>query len=230
MRKKVVPAGWPQAGESYGRTRQGKPRWSCPNCRRTFVGKNAAHRPHRPQPPPRSGECATARHRIVDGTRIEGRNGVGAVLDAARSAGVYAAPEMTEGPAHLTPFCTPVAAHGCAPIRAPLDGNPHLIRIVRRLGPTLVIQCWLVHSQRQGLSWCRRPPNVEMPTTGAPCFTQSGRSTRRLTASPSSLRSRPGNAGMGTAWRRLPNPGGRQRSQARPESVARRVAEHGSVS
>lgn len=65
---------------------------------------------------------------------------------------------MTEGPAHLPPFCTQVAAHGCAPISAPIAGNPHLIRIVRRLWPTLVIQRCLVHSQRQGLSWCRRHP------------------------------------------------------------------------
>lgn len=44
------------------------------------------------QPPPRSGECATARHLIVDGTRIERRNGVMAVMDAARSAVVYGPP------------------------------------------------------------------------------------------------------------------------------------------
>ena len=110
------------------------------------------------QPPPRSGECATARQLIVDGTRSERRNGGVAVRDAARSAVVYAAPEMTEDPAPLPPFGTQLAAHGCAPISAPIDGNPHLIRILRRLWPPLVIQRCLVHIQRQGLSWCRRHP------------------------------------------------------------------------
>lgn len=110
------------------------------------------------QPPPRSGECATARQLIVDGTRIERRNGGVAGRDAARAAVVYAAPEMTEGPAPLPPVGTQLAAHGCAPIRAPIDGNPHLIRILRRLWPTLVSQRCLVHIQRHGLSWCRRHP------------------------------------------------------------------------
>ena len=95
---------------------------------------------------------------ILDGPFLDRRKGVFAVMDAARFAVVDAAPDMAEGPAHLQPFCTTLAHHGFTPCSATVDGNRHLLRILRQVWPTIVIQRCLVHIQRQGLSWCRQSP------------------------------------------------------------------------
>ena len=110
------------------------------------------------QPPPLACEFSAARQLILDGTFLAHRKGVFAVMDAARFAVVYAAPDMAEGPAHLQPFCTTLAHHGFTPCSVTVDGNRHLLRILRQVWPTIVIQRCLVHIQRQGLSWCRQSP------------------------------------------------------------------------
>ena len=79
-------------------------------------------------------------------------------MEATRFAVAYAAPELAEGPAHLEPCCTMLAAHGLAPLSVPSDSTPHLLRILRRLWPPRLIQRWLVHLQRHGLRWCRQQP------------------------------------------------------------------------
>ena len=110
------------------------------------------------RPPPRRPDCSASRYLLFDGTMLAHRKGVFAVMDAGRFAVVAAAPEMAETPAHLQPFCTTLAQHGFAPLSATVDGNPHLLRLLRRQWPTIRIQRCLVHIQRQGLSWCRRQP------------------------------------------------------------------------
>jgi len=110
------------------------------------------------QAPPLLADLSKHQHLLFDGTFINKRKGVFVVMDAAPYSVVHAAPEMAEGPAHLTPFCTLLAQRGLAPLSATVDGNPHLIRILRRLWPTILIQRCLVHIQRQGLCWCRRYP------------------------------------------------------------------------
>lgn len=181
--------------QRYGINRQGKQRWHCRQCARTFVWRNPANRYqqrrvwferwimegytvrqlaaqsgysprtlHRiiahwlQQAPPLASELSAARHLILDGTFLDRRKGVFAVMDAARFAVVYAAPEMAEGPVHLQPFCATLAHYGVTPLSATVDGNLHLIRILRQVWPTIVIQRCLVHIQRQGLSWCRQMP------------------------------------------------------------------------
>ena len=64
------------------------------------------------QPPPLAGEFSAARHLILEGTFLDRRKGVFAVMDAARFAGVDAAPDIAEGPAHVQPFCTTRAHYG----------------------------------------------------------------------------------------------------------------------
>lgn len=110
------------------------------------------------RPPPLPADFSACRHLLFDGTSVAHRKGVFAVMDAARFAVVYAAPEMAEGPTHLQPFCARLARHGLAPLSATVDGNPHMLRLLRRQWPTIRIQRCLVHIQRQGLSWCRRQP------------------------------------------------------------------------
>jgi len=109
-------------------------------------------------PPPIHPELSTPRYLIWDGTFINGRKGVFAVMDANGFSVIHGAPEMAEGPGHLYPFCFQLKQHGLIPISATVDGNPHLMRILRLLWPGISIQRCLVHIQRQGLMWCRRYP------------------------------------------------------------------------
>lgn len=110
------------------------------------------------RPPARRLDCSASRSRLFDGTVLAHRKGVFAVMDAGRFAVVAAAPEIAEPPAHLQPFCATLAPHGLAPLRATVDGTPHVLRLLRRLWPTIRMQRCLVHIQRPGLSWCRRQP------------------------------------------------------------------------
>ena len=110
------------------------------------------------RPPARRPDCSASRYLLFDGTMLAHRKGVCAVMDAGRFAVVAAAPEMAEPPAPLQPFCATLAQHGFAPLSATVDGNPHVLRLVRRLWPTIRIQRGLVPMQRQGLSGCRRQP------------------------------------------------------------------------
>ena len=98
------------------------------------------------------------RYLILDGTFLDQRKGVFAVMDAESFSLIHAAPEMAEGPAHLIPFCSKLAQQGLMPISATIDGNPHLSQALRLVWPDILIQRCLVHIQRQGLMWCRRYP------------------------------------------------------------------------
>jgi len=109
-------------------------------------------------PPPNNTDLSVYRYLLLDGTFINQRKGVFAVMDAERFSVIHGAPEMAEGPAHLHPFCSILLQHGLVPTSATVDGNPHLIRILRLLWPEILIQRCLVHIQRQGLSWCRQHP------------------------------------------------------------------------
>lgn len=109
-------------------------------------------------PPPITTDLCTARYLILDGTFLDQRKGVFAVMDAKRFSVIHAAPDMAEGPAHLQPFCCTLAQRGLVPQSATVDGNPHLMSILRRVWPKILIQRCLVHIQRQGLSWCRQYP------------------------------------------------------------------------
>lgn len=95
---------------------------------------------------------------ILDGTFLEHRKGVFAVMDAEHFAVVYAEPCVSEGPAPMQRICQALAKGGAMPKSATVDGNPHLIKALRQQWPSIVIQRCLVHVQRQGLSWCRRFP------------------------------------------------------------------------
>lgn len=109
-------------------------------------------------PSPNNARLAGYRYLILDGTFLDQRKGVFAVMDTERYSVIYGAPEMAEGPPHLYPFCSTLAQKGLVPISATVDGNPHLMRILRLLWPDIMIQRCLVHIQRQGLSWCRQYP------------------------------------------------------------------------
>lgn len=98
------------------------------------------------------------RYLILDGTFLERRRGVFAVMDAERSRVVHNAHNVTEGPADMQRICAALVERAMQPKTATVDGNPHLIKTLRLVWPEIIIQRCLVHIQRQGLSWCRRFP------------------------------------------------------------------------
>ena len=55
--------------------------------------------------PAEQDELSAHRHLLLDGTFIDGRKGIFAVMDAKHYAIIYAASEMAEGPSYLNPFC-----------------------------------------------------------------------------------------------------------------------------
>jgi len=99
-----------------------------------------------------------ARYLIFDGTMIENRRGPFAMMNALDHSVVYAQTHISESPVDLTKFCNFLYHQGLFPQSATVDGNPHMIRILRLLWPELLIQRCLFHIQRQGLMWCRRFP------------------------------------------------------------------------
>lgn len=109
-------------------------------------------------PPLNESQLAAHRHLLLDGTFLDRRKGIFAVMEAKGCSVIYGASDMTEGPSHLYPFCSRLKQQGLLPHSATVDGNPHLMRILRMLWPRILIQRCLVHIQRQGLMWCRRYP------------------------------------------------------------------------
>lgn len=109
-------------------------------------------------PPANEIELAAHRHLLLDGTFLDQRKGIFAAMEAKACSIIYGASEMAEGPGHLYPFCSHLKQHGLLPHSATVDGNLHLMRILRMLWPGILIQRCLVHVQRQGLMWCRRYP------------------------------------------------------------------------
>lgn len=61
---------------------------------------------------------------------------------------------------HLLIFFTQVRSQGINPISCTVDGNPHVIKALRHVWPSILIQRCIVHVQRQGLMWCRIHPKT----------------------------------------------------------------------
>ena len=57
-------------------------------------------------------------------------------------------------------FFQPLKTKGLGPVSCTVDGNPQVMRTLKKLWPSIIIQRCLVHVQRQGLMWCRRYPKT----------------------------------------------------------------------
>ncbi len=110
------------------------------------------------RPPALADDLSAVRFMIFDGTFLEHRTGVFAVMNAERNNVVYAEPHASEGPTDMRRVCQSLARRAATPQSATTDGNPHLLRALRHQWSPIIIQRCLVHIQRQGLSWCRRFP------------------------------------------------------------------------
>lgn len=96
---------------------------------------------------------------LFDGTFIDGRKSIVALMDNSDHgvrAGKYGIAENSLP--QLTSFLMPLIQQGLCPESATVDGNSQVIKLFRSLWPRITIQRCLVHIQRQGMMWCRRFP------------------------------------------------------------------------
>lgn len=99
------------------------------------------------------------RYLLFDGTFIHRPISLVALMDARTNTvicGKYGVKENSEQ--QVTAFFNNLKAKGLNPISCTVDGNPQVIKVLRKLWPDIVIQRCLVHIQRQGLMWCRVNP------------------------------------------------------------------------
>lgn len=95
---------------------------------------------------------------ICDGTFLEHRTGIYALMDAHRKEVVHGEFDVPEGASGLIRVYQQLKARGVAPVTATVDGNPQQMQYLRFVWPSIKLQRCTVHVQRQGLSWCRRHP------------------------------------------------------------------------
>jgi len=109
-------------------------------------------------PPTNPFASSSVRYIICDGTFLEHRTGIYAMMNANTKRLIYAAYDMPEGGHKLHAEYQTLSANGFNPVSATVDGNPQQIKYLRLAWPSIIIQRCIVHIQRQGLSWCRRNP------------------------------------------------------------------------
>jgi hypothetical protein len=112
-------------------------------------------------PPAPSWNLEQCRHFILDGTFLHRPHSLIALMEAQTHmlvAGQYGVPENSEP--KLLEFFEGLKQTGLNPRSFNVDGNPNVIRVIRKLWPNVIVQRCLVHVQRQGLSWCRISPRT----------------------------------------------------------------------
>jgi hypothetical protein len=111
------------------------------------------------QMPKNKFDLSSTKHIIFDGSFIRRRTGVVAVMDANLNrvvAGDYGIKENSIP--QLLLYFNSLKLEGLCPKSATIDGNPHVIKALKIIWPSIIIQRCLVHIQRQGLMWCRISP------------------------------------------------------------------------
>jgi len=104
---------------------------------------------------------AQYRHFVFDGTFLHRPRSLVALMDAQTHTlitGQYNIPENSES--KLMEYFAGLKQAGLNPDSFTIDGNPQVMKVLRRLWPEVMIQRCLVHIQRQGLSWCRTSPRT----------------------------------------------------------------------
>jgi hypothetical protein len=100
-------------------------------------------------------------HFILDGTFLHRPRSLVALMDAETHTVVAGQYGVSENSDHqLLEFFKHLIPAGLHPRSFTIDGNPTMIRVLRKIWPDILIQRCLVHIQRQGLSWCRTSPKT----------------------------------------------------------------------
>ncbi len=110
------------------------------------------------RPPTLELDVEKIRSVICDGTFLEHRTGIYAVMDGVTHRLIKAAYDVPEGGSALTTVYSSLRDRGLWPRSATIDGNPQQMRYLRQVWPRIKLQRCTVHVQRQGLSWCRAHP------------------------------------------------------------------------
>ena len=111
------------------------------------------------KPPELRKDLSCIKHMLFDGTFIHGRKSIVVVMNNSKHevyAGQYGIAENSIPQLKL--FFQPLKDNGLYPKSATVDGNPHVIKLLKEMWPHIVIQRCLVHIQRQGMMWCRKFP------------------------------------------------------------------------
>ena len=113
-------------------------------------------------PPPTSSlDPGAARYLLFDGTFLDRYHSLAVLMSRQTHQlvrGQFGVREHSEP--DLRTFFEPMVAEGLFPRSFTVDGNRHVINVLRSLWPNAAIQRCLVHIQRQGLSWCRISPKT----------------------------------------------------------------------
>ena len=112
-------------------------------------------------PPKSVVEPQTGRYLLFDGTFLHRPHSIVVLMDGQTHQlvrGQFGVRENSEP--ELRAFFEPMIVEGLRPRSFTVDGNPQVIRVLRKLWPDAAIQRCLVHIQRQGLSWCRNSPKT----------------------------------------------------------------------
>ena len=112
-------------------------------------------------PPGITGSLKKYRYLIFDGTFLHRPVSIAVLMDASTGrviCGRYGVSENSES--QLSHFFMSLKDKGLSPVSCTVDGNPQVIKVLRKIWPDIIIQRCLVHIQRQGLSWCRRYPKT----------------------------------------------------------------------
>jgi len=98
------------------------------------------------------------KHVVCDGTFLEQRDGIYAIMNAQSMQLIFAAYGVPEGGQKLYQVYQHLADAGLSISSATVDGNRQQIKYLHLVWPKIILQRCIVHVQRQGLSWCRRNP------------------------------------------------------------------------
>lgn len=101
------------------------------------------------------------KHLLLDGTYFKHENCLIVVMDNKSGNIVASSYCIRENYELAFDLLKELSAKGINPRSVTIDGNPSVIRAIRKVYPDIIIQRCLVHIQRQGLSWLRRFPKNE---------------------------------------------------------------------
>jgi transposase-like protein len=109
-------------------------------------------------PPRHEEDLSSYKYTVMDGTYFEARRGMFCAMDGETNRILDGVLNIAEKQNDLCAFFTYLSRRGLTPEYAVIDGNPAVIKALRKIWPEIQIQRCLVHIQRQGLRWCRRFP------------------------------------------------------------------------
>ena len=110
------------------------------------------------RPPEIIGDYCSVKYIICDGSLLNRRTGIYAIMNSENHQIINAAYGVREGAKDLQRYYQQLKSAGLEPLSATVDGKTQQIKYLREFWPSIIIQRCIVHIQRQGLSWCRRNP------------------------------------------------------------------------